>query len=74
MSLDSQGFAWNTDVQKIPFNKAVLVRQRDEPVPFMAVRSDDYEPDSVSYLLGPSDSAYGIYVALRNIEAWADVM
>lgn len=70
----AQTLFWNTDVQAIPFDKPVLARKRDEPVPFMAVRTSDYEPESVSYILGPTTSAYGIYVGIENLESWANVM
>ncbi len=70
----AQAISWNVNVQDLPFDKPVLARKRDEPVPFMAVRTSDYEPGSVSYILGPTTSAYGIYVNLENLESWADVM
>lgn len=66
--------AWRQDVQAIPFDTPVLVRKRDEPVPFMAVRDAEYEPDAVSYLLGPTASAYGIYVDIADLEGWLEVM
>lgn len=70
----AQTLSWNTNVQDIPFDKPVLARKRGEPVPFMAVRDCEYEPESVSYLLGPTASAYGIYVDIEELEGWTDVM
>lgn len=65
---------WNSDVQAIPFDKPVLVRERDEPVPFMVVRHADFNPEAVSYLLGPDASGYGIFVGIERLEAFAEVM
>lgn len=70
----TQALFWNPNNQAIPFDKPVLARKRDEAVPFMAIRSSDYEPDCVSYLLGPTASPYGIYVGLEDLESWADVL
>lgn len=67
---------WNPDVQEIPFEVPVLVRLRspDSPPPFMAIRCADFEPDAVSYLLGPDMSAYGVYVDLSQLSSFMLVM
>lgn len=70
----TQALFWNQNKQALPFDKPVLARKRDEPVPFMVVRNSDYAPDSVSYLLGPTASPYGIYVDLDDLECWAAVL
>lgn len=64
---------WNSAPEDIPFDTPVLVRRKEEPVPFMVVRSKDYEPDAVSYLLGPSASPYGIYVDISELQDWTHV-
>lgn len=71
---ENTALPWNTDSSAIPIDKPVLVRQKDEQVPFMATRSDDFEPDCVGCLLGPSKRPYGFYTPLVDIEAWLDVM
>lgn len=64
---------WNDDAQAIPFDKPVLVRERDKTVPFMAVRNKEFVPDSVNCLLGPDESGYGFLTELTDIDAWLDV-
>lgn len=64
--------AVRTDVQNIPLDKPVLVKQRGESVPFMAIRTEYQEGTVVDVLLGPYDAGYGWLVAITDLEYWVD--
>ena len=63
-------FVWNTTISLMPLNKVIVVKLKNNPIPFTAIRDDD---DSINYVLGPTEHGYGIYESLDDIECWMDV-
>jgi hypothetical protein len=67
-------FVINQVLSDMPFDTPVLVKQRENPVPFVAVREQD-EPDSINRVLAhPKSSAHWHYIPLADLEGWFPVM
>lgn len=63
---------WNNKIEEIPFDTPVLVKEKNEEVPYMALRFTG-DPDCVACLLYTSASPYGWYSSLTSLEKWLNV-
>lgn len=64
---------WKMDVTQIPTGKPVLVWQKGEEIPFMAIHKEGSPAGTVQMIEGTDPRGNGFYFSADQLECYLDV-
>lgn len=65
---------WDTNLSRMPSGRPILVKQKGEPVPFMAVHKQPDPVGTVQMIEGTDPRGSGFYFSAQQLEGYLDVI